>query len=820
MFERLRIDALSALRSLVATPVPVIATVVTLAVSVGVNLAMFGLIDRAVLSPPQRVDRPERIVTLGFLPPGAKPGSAPMTSTSFVAFTTVRDQVKAFSGAAAFQRQATTVIVNGEQRQVNAMVVSREYFEVLGASPVFGGGIRSGDASADTAAPPVVLSQSFWRSAMASDRGALSRRLSVDTLEYSIAGVMPEGFSGHSSSDVDLWITFDGAYRNAPGWDGDARRNFTSIVARLADGQNVAAAETQASAAIDRPVVLRSTVGADIAAPEKRVAWWLAGVSVAVLLIGLANAATLLVVRGARMRYDVAIRAALGASRARLITQAIVEAVLLAIAATVLSLALGSWMDEAVRRILFPGLIARTMISSTTLWTALASGVIPAIVAAIANTWQLPAMVAASQLAGIGPGGGRRTKTMTTLLLVQTTVCVLLLAGAAMFGGSLYKLRSQDFGMQMSRVLLVDMDAGPGIEATTPILAAALDRIRQLPDVELATPINNVPFTGFNVPPIAVPGREGPPSVGRQLPFLTATTPELFSILGIRLIAGRALTAADDHGAPVVVVNQSMANGVWPGESAIGKCIRIGFPPDWDPSMGPPTPNDKVPCREVVGVVHDVRQRSLLPDDNEDRLMQYFVPFSQVPYPPFMPRAEPQVFGLLVRPRPNSDALAATIHKLIVGDRTDLPFVRVRPYSQVLDRQLRPWSMGTRLLVLFSTLAVGVAAMGLYSAFAYAVSSRRREMAIRIAVGARPSRVMRMVFGEAVMLAGIGSVLGCAAAIGGGRWVRSLLFGVQPSDPLVLGAAAAIMVIVAALATWLPARSASRADPSQLLKTI
>jgi putative ABC transport system permease protein len=196
------------------------------------------------------------------------------------------------------------------------------------------------------------------------------------------------------------------------------------------------------------------------------------------------------------------------------------------------------------------------------------------------------------------------------------------------------------------------------------------------------------------------------------------------------------------------------------------------------------------------------------------------VPFSQVPYPPFMSKDEPNVFGLLVRPRRNSDALVSTIRKLVVGDRTDLPFVRVRPYSQVLDRQMRPWSMGTQLLILFSALAVAVAAIGLYSAFAYAVSSRRREMAIRIAVGARPARVMRMVFGEAVMLAAIGSVAGCAAAIGGGRWVQSLLFGVQPSDPLVLGAAAAVMVIVAALATWLPARSASKADPSQLLKTI
>lgn len=149
-------------------------------------------------------------------------------------------------------------------------------------------------------------------------------------------------------------------------------------------------------------------------------------------------------------------------------------------------------------------------------------------------------------------------------------------------------------------------------------------------------PTRNLPFTGFHVP-IAVPGRDEPPSVGRQLPFLVAAAPELFTILGIRVIEGRVLTAADDRGAPVVVVNQSMARGVWPGESAVGKCIRIGFPPNFQSDSGPPVPDETVPCREVVGVVNDTRQRSLVPVNDEDRLMQYYVPFSQVPFPPFMP---------------------------------------------------------------------------------------------------------------------------------------------------------------------------------------
>ncbi|HYE87188.1 MAG TPA: ABC transporter permease, partial [Vicinamibacterales bacterium] len=717
-------------------------------------------------------------------------------------------------GAAAFSRSATSVVVNGEQREAQSMTISAEYFDLLGATPMLGRGVHADDLPT-TAAPPVVLSYTFWRSGLAADRDVIGRRLSVGGLEYSVAAVMPQGFSGHSPIATDVWVTFDGAMRNNFGWDRDSQRNFTSVVVRLADDQSPAAAATQAGGAIDRQVVLRPVTGTDIASNEKRIAWWLAGVSVIVLAIGLANSATLLLVRGARRRHELAVRAALGASRARLVREGIVEAMVLATLATAASVVLASWLDEIVRRVLFPGLVERSATSATAIWAGVAAGAIAAIVGSIANTRQ--AAAAAVPLAA--PVAGGRTRTMTAMLLVQMTLSVMLLAGAAMFGGSLYRLLAQDFGMDMSEVLLVNMRSGPGSQGRAGIYLDALERIRALPEVALATPITTIPFTGFNVPPIAIPGHSDPPVVGRQLPFLVAATPELFTILGLRVIEGRALTDADDRGAPVVVVNQSMARGVWPGESAIGKCIRIGFPPDYQPGSGEPVLDDSVPCREVVGVVNDTRQRSLLPADNEDRLMQYYVPIAQVPYPPFLPDDGPRVLGLLVRPHRMTPSLIPTIRKFLVGDRTDLPFVEVRPYAQVLDRQMRPWRTGTTLLALFSSVAVLVASIGLYATFAYAVAERRREMAIRLAVGARPATVQAMVLREVLGLVVIGAIGGCGAAVGAGRLIASLLYGTQPSDPLVLGAAVAAMVIVALLATIVPARSAARSDPSVLLRT-
>jgi putative ABC transport system permease protein len=819
MLERLRSDVLTATRSLIATPMPVLGAIITLAVAVGVNLAVFGLIDRALLSPPSHVVAPERLFTIAIVPPGASPGAAPMTTTSYVAFETIRDRVPAVRGAAAFSRNDTSIVVSGEQQEVRSMTISDEYFKLLGVSPMLGPGIQPGVDSQPTAAPPAVISYAFWRSALSSERDAIGRRFSLGGLEYAVSGVMPPAFSGHSSIDTDIWVTFGGAMRNNPGWNRDDRRNFTSVIVRIND-EPASAAATQAGAAIDRQLTLQPVIGTGIAATERRIVWWLAGVSIALLAIGLANAATLLVVRGARLRRDLAIRAALGATRSRLVRQGVVEALVLAVVATATSLLLATWLDETIRRVLFPGIVERTTSSAPALWAALAAGVMAAITNAIATTRYVPASFDAPLLSGAAAGAGRRTAAMPTRLVVQMTLSVMLLAGAGMFGGSLYRLLSQDFGMEMSKVLLVNARMGPGSsEVDARLYLDAVERIREMPDVEMATPINTIPFTGFNVPPIAVPGRPEPPAVGRQLPFLVGATPEFFAILGIRVIEGRGLTAADDRGAQVAVVNQSMARAVWPGESAVGKCIRIGFPPDFQPGSGPPVLGDNVPCREVVGVVNDTRQRSLFPQENEDRLMQYYVPFSQVPYLPFMSQNQHRVSGLLVRPRRVSDRLVTAVRRAVVDDRIDLPFIEVRLYSQVLDRQARPWRIGTTLLALFSALAVLVASIGLYATFAYVVSERRREMAIRLAVGAPPGSVVAMILREAAVLAVIGAAGGCVAAIGAGRLVTSLLYGTRPADPLVLGAAAVGMVIVAVLATLVPARAASAADPSVLLRT-
>jgi predicted permease len=606
---------------------------------------------------------------------------------------------------------------------------------------------------------------------------------------------------------------------NDPGWNENPFRNVVSVFARLTDSSTVPVASEQAAAVLNRGVVLRTVSGSTVGSTERKIAIWLSGVSLLVLAIGLANAATLLLVRSTKRRRESAIKSALGASRGRLLAQVAIQAIVIALAGTAAALLLGQWLDEALRRVLLPTLTATAGVDARTLAAALVAGVVAAVAAFGAGAWALPSSTRSADLQLTDQRG--RAHVQTFLLCVQTTVCVSLLAGTGMFARSLYRLMQQDFGMHMDHVLVVEFErgrVGPDVDRVA-IFTDALSRVRAVPGVQAATTFQTLPFEAHHVPPISVPGKADPPNIGGQLPYLIGATPEFFDLLGIDIVEGREFTAADDHGEPVVIVNQTMARGAWPNDTAIGKCIRIGFDPSFDPftASGPPT-TSAVPCRRVVGVAKDVRQRNVVPIDNEAALMQYYVPPSQTPGPPGEMGFVPQANGLLVRTAMDPTRLVDPIRRLVVNGHGTLPYVRVRPYLESLERQVRPWRTGLTLLGMFSVLAIGVAAIGLYAAFAHAMTQRSREMAIRIAIGASPGAVMTMILREAARLALLGIAAGMVGAILGGRTLQSVLYGFVPADPLVLASAGVAMLIVIVAATLIPAARASRVDPNLILR--
>jgi predicted permease len=815
MFDRLRFEISSAWRSLASTPALTVTALVTLAVTIGVNFAMLGFAHRALNGVPDGVTAPARLFTLAF-DHDLRDRRVVMSSTSYPTFVALRDRVRAFSGAAAWRRTSTVAVVGTEQVPVDAVQVSGGYFQVLGTPPRLGRGLVPADDDEAAAFPVAAVSDGFWRRVFHADPEVIGRRMVVGSIDYTIVGVMPPGFSGHTIERADIWVPFAAAMRAEPGWQTQTFRNIASIIVRLADGETPASAAGQAAADAGTPVVFRAVAGADMAPAERRVVLWLTGVSVLVFVIGLANSATLLLVRSVRRRYQMAIRIALGASRARLLGSTIVETALLGATAGALSLLFAGWFETLIHRTLLPKLADASGLNARTAAIGIVAGLVASLAAAIVTGSRLPS-------SGLSAGVSMRTPSAhRPFLVLQTTLSVVLLAGAGLLGRSLWNLASQDFGFRMADVWLVELDQGSR-DLTDPdtFYRTALDRVRALPGVEEASIKQSLPFSSHHVPPMHVPGLAEPPMTNGQLPFMVAATPELFRILGVQLVEGRLLTHADDRGAPVVVVSQALARTAWPGVSALGKCIQAGFDPSFDPfaAGGPPPAPTTLPCREVVGVVRDLRQRSVVPAGGEDRLMHYFVPFSQVPGPPAGIPGGPGISGLLVRTRVDGPpALTSAIRQAVVGDRRDVPFVRVTPYIDLRDRQMRPWRVGTTLLALFGALALAVASLGLYAAFTHVVSERRREMAIRLALGAAPRRVVRMILLESARIAGLGVLAGCAAAVAGGRWLGSLLFGTSPADPVVLTAAAAVMLAVGLIATLLPALAASRSDPNSLLR--
>jgi predicted permease len=770
------------------------------------NAAMVGLIDRALLSSARHLSAPEELVTTTFLREHDS-GTLRMTTTSYPAYRSLRADVAALKAAAAWGTGPSAVAISGEQVDADTVLVSPGYFDLLGVRPHIG--------HIDPDAPAAVVSYEFWISQFRGDPDILERHIVVRGIDLPVSAVMPRGFSGHAPVAVDAWLPIEQVMAATPGWD-NPYRNIVSILARVAP-EELAGAAGQANAALGRSVVFEPLLGSAVGGEERRIAFWLFALSIVVLVIALANAGTLFLVRAAKRRHELAIRTALGAGRGRLILHLLGESLFVGLTAVGASVLLAYWLDESVRRVLLPRVVEREAWDGLVLVAATAAGIVAAVVALAIGVAHLPSPGRGDLLKG---NRRRGVIVQRGLLVVQATLSVMLLAGAGMFGRSLYGLMNQDFGFTTDRVLLMDFEGPGALEDQDQVFTSALQRVRELPGVELATVHRSMPFGSFHVIPIGIPGRSEPPGVDGQMPYLIAATPEFLGILGIRIIEGRPFDERDGRGPYAVIVNETMARTIWPGESAIGKCMRIGFDDDFDPlaSEGPPVPSAAVPCREVVGVARDVRQRSVVPHGNEARLMQYYVPIAQVPPPPAAAGPGPSIAGLLVKTRPGIERLEDSLRRALTNGRSDLPPARVRSYASVLERQVQPWQLGATLLTIFSALAVLLAAVGLYAAFAHAVVLRRREMAIRIAIGATPGAVRTLIFRDAVLLTVAAAALGSLGAFLAGRSIQSLLYGIVPGDPVVLGGAAALMTLVAVSATLLPARTAARTDPNALLK--
>jgi predicted permease len=387
----------------------------------------------------------------------------------------------------------------------------------------------------------------------------------------------------------------------------------------------------------------------------------------------------------------------------------------------------------------------------------------------------------------------------------------LLVVGAGLFIRSLDRVESQHLGFDTNNLSYVTIDFRehlPAVERDR-VYHEAARRVRGAPGVLRASVAAGIPFGPHNIPPVSVPGVAWPPN--SQFPIMYAATPDYLAAMGVQLVAGRMISANDDRAAPLVVlVNETMARTAWPGQPALGKCVRAGFgtfPPNLDED-----PSASAPCRVVVGIVRDSRARSLRPEHNEDRLMQYYVPFEQIPAPPFPDI--PNVMGIIVRSRGDASNAAAAIQQAIQSmDGNRQLFAHVKPYQDLIDPQLRSWRLGATLFSAMGALALAIAVAGLVGVVSYVVTQRAREIGVRLALGGHRSSVARLVIADALRMSGIGVAIGAVAALLAGPLVAALLFETSPRDITTLAGSVAVLLAATVIAAAWPAWRAARVNP-------
>lgn len=812
-----------ALRRMARAPGLTLAVVLTFALGIGANATMFGIVDRLLLRAPAHIVDPESVKRL------VSEYMSPVTGSLEIDVVVAYPDYLDFAGASSFSAVAgytgrTLTLGEGEgARQLDAGLVTGNFFSLLGVRPALGR-FFAPEEDAVGAQGVAVISAGLWREQFGGDRSVLGATLDFGYGSYTIVGVAPDNFTGVELRRRDVWLPLHTSLSqllSGPAWE----RRTTSrtsywlyVVARLAPriGPEAAAAEAttlfrtgRADLREDNPFRTAHVLAAPIiagrgplAAAETRVAKWLAGVSLSVLLIASANVANLLLARAVRQRREIGVRLALGISRRRLLAQMLTESLMLALLGGVAALLVTRWGAGLVRKLLLPNVAwgdsvvdARVLgfVLVLTLLVGLAAGLAPALQSS------RPDLVAALKSGGRGASGaGSRTRHALTVL--QAALSVVLLVGAGLFVRSLQRVEALDLGVRTEGALVVRPVFAPGLseEQQTTFYRDAQERLRELPGVAHSAASVGVPFRTVITTGLEVPGLDSLPRIGGGDPFVYAVGPGYFGAVGLQVSRGRGILPTDVQGAlRVAVVSETMARALWPGEPPLGKCLIVGG------EEGEPAP----PCTEVVGVVTDTRRSSLV----EGPAMQYYVPLAQN-----IIREAPH--ALLVRAAGDPAVLMPVIRRELLGLGPEVRFITVQPYAELLDPERRSWTLGATMFTVFGLLALVVAAIGLYSVLAFGVAQRTQELGIRAALGASRERLVGLVLGEGLRLVAVGVALGLAAALLLSRRIAPLLFEVSPHDPITLGGVVVVLLLVSVLASVLPALRATRVDPSTALR--
>lgn len=798
-------DLRYALRALRNQPGFAAIAVFTLALGIGVNTTIFSLLNAVLFSPLPYPD-PERIVSVAEY----RLGEGRSNSVAPPAYFDWRDQAGTVSAIAAWTGSFFNLVGRAAPERIEGVLATADLGAVMGVPPALGSWFTRAneEPGADQA---VVISHDLWQTRFGGDPAVIGKTVTLTDRVYTIVGVMPPGFSYPAQTVV--WVPF------APGPAGRApeerRSQYVRVVARLAPGVSI----DQADAELDRISVqmapkyplLRQLEHPQeasvlplhdiIVGDARRPLLILFGAVGFVLLVATVNVANLQLAQAATRGREVAVRAALGAGRARIVRLVVAQSLIVSLAGGVLGLLLAWWGRDALLAIV-PADLPRAAEMRVDQWVfgfafgvaalaGLAAGLVPALAVTRAD---LTLALKEDARRAIAP-----SRLRSALVIGELALSVILLAGAGLMVRSLWRLVSVDPGFRPEGVLTMEV-ALPRTryrdgQAQGHFFETVLNRVRALPGVAAAGGTSNLPLSRTNMQyGLYVEGGTAAPGARPDMfANFRAVSHDYLPAVGVPLIRGRALSERDEAGAPpVVVINQTMANTFWPGQDPLGRRLAI-------------TRGNRVVWREIVGIVGDVRHGSL----REPAEPEMYLPFPQEP-----------VFFMRIVARGPADpgTLADGMRRAVWAVDPDQPVVSVRPLSDLVRLHIAPARLQAILLGAFASLAVVLAAVGLYGVMAYAVAQRTREIGLRVALGAERSDIARLVVSGAARLAIIGAALGTAGAIGLTRVLRGLLFDVSPTDPVTFVGVVASLGAVALVAAYVPARRAARIDPMEALR--
>ena len=800
--------------------------VFTLTLGIGLNTTIFTLFDAVTLRP-LPVKDPTTVVNVYQRIQG-EPGS--YRSFSYPEYVALRDSNSVFSGLVAYSWipiEIDSGATTAEAEEAHALLVSGNYFTVLGGEAVLGRTFTPEEDQAPGAYPVVVLSHAFWKQHFDSDPATVGKSVKLNGIRFTVVGIAGQDFVGTEPQIPDLWVplTMQGQLMPRDDRLPDRGSFWLEVVARLRPSVSI----RQASAAMDvlinrfsrdylgtsEQASITLTPGSFVARPDVRgqvdsLAFLVMAAVGMVLLIACANVANLMLARATGRRKEIAIRLSLGATRRRLIQQLLTESSLVALLGGGFGLLLAYWMPNLLIEALKPPyeqpialhlgldipILGYTLLLS--LITGAAFGLAPALQASKPN------LLSAIKDGGNPFGQGlSRSRLHNLLVVAETSICVVLLMGAGLLVRALKRAQTVNLGFDAKHVLVVALDLD--LHGYDDIRAAEFHRelteqLQTLPGVKSVSLASLAPLGGISRgAPITIGGRETSASLSSLSVNYWVVSPNYFETLGVPIVRGRNFSVLDTRGGPpVAIVNEAMARQFWPGGDPVGKRLR----------PGPPS----VPFAEIVGVVKNTRGARLWEADEP----YVYLPILQTTEGPPVQTGQLGM-KLLVRAEANPGTVAAMLPRVV--KRLD---PNVQASSTLLVKSVGRWVWFSQVGAILSSglglLALLLAAVGIYGVMSYSVTQRTHEMGIRMALGASQDDVLKLVVGQGVRLTLLGAAIGLLISLAATRVIAGMLYGVKPTDPVTFVSVSLLLTAVALLACYIPARRATKVDPMVALR--